>query len=147
MILKLGLNSSPKNYVDKAVTYAADKEGSLKDSTSVINPVFLVEGISHLFDDYNYMYVPAFKRAYFITDIVSARKGLVEISAHCDVLSSVGDIVKAQPCIISETQHGWNRKINDGSFKVYQDRYIINDFVFPNSFEAPGDYVLALAGS
>ena len=147
MILKLGLNSSPKNYIDKTVEYAADKDGTLKEGTSVVNPTFLVAGISHLFSDYNYMYVPDFHRRYFITEIVSVRKGLVEISGHCDVLSSVGDTVKAQPCIISETQHGWNRKINDGSFKVYQDRYIINDFKFPNSFEAPGDYVLALAGS
>lgn len=149
MIIKFSYCKSPKNYVTKELVYTEDSEktGSLKDETSVINPTILVAGISHLFDKYNYMEIPKLGRSYFITDIVSVRKGLVAVSGHCDVLSSAGDSVKNQYCIVSATSNGFNKRINNGSFKVYQNRYIINKFVFPYSFEAPGDYVLALAGS
>ena len=149
MIINFGLNNSPKVTLEKSVIWPEDgqKTGTLKENTSVINPVILVKGVSHLFDSYNYFYVPAFKRYYFITDIVSVRKGLVEISGHCDVLSSAGNRVKEQYAIVETSQSYFNTLLNDGSFKTYQDRYVINDFKFPYSFETPGDYVLALAGS
>ncbi len=149
MILKLGINSSPKKTMNKSVDYpeVGQKTGYLKEETDVVNPTFLVEGIEHLFYDYNYVQVPQFGRVYFITGITSVRKGLVAISCHCDVLSSAANELAAQPCIVAASQRGFNKRINDGSFKVYQYRKVINDFPFPNSFTTPGDYVLALAGS
>ena len=146
--INFGYNKSPKETIDKDVQYptAGQKTGILKDSTSVTDPVIIVDGISHLFTAYNYFEIPDFHRKYFITELVSYRKGLVQISGHCDILSSASAIVKLQPCIVSYAQTGFNRKINDGSFTVYQNREVINNFEFPSSFDT-FDYVLALAGS
>lgn len=149
MNLKFGINSSPKKTMNKNVTYPVNgqKTGYLKEETNIVDPTFIVEGIEHLFTNYNYVQVPSFGRVYFITGITSVRKGLVAISCHCDVLSTAANELENQPCIIASAQHGFNKRINDGTFKVYQYRKVINDFPFPNSFTTPGDYILALAGS
>ena len=149
MNIKFGYNKSPKNTLNKTIEYdsTSEKTGYLKDETSITDPVIMVNGTSHWFSAYNYLEIPSFKRKYFITGITSVRKGLVAISCHCDVLSSVADKVNNQYCIVETSQNYYNTLLNDGSFKTYQDRYVINDFEFTGSFQAPGDYVLALAGS
>ena len=45
-------------------------EGTLKSSTSPINPVIMIEKSNPVEFGYNYMYIYEFKRYYFINDII-----------------------------------------------------------------------------
>ncbi len=59
----------------------------LKESTSVVNPTIVIETSSNVFPDYNYAYISAFGRYYFISDIVSDGY-MWEISMTTDVLAT-----------------------------------------------------------
>ena len=62
-----------------------EKELQLKDATSVINPVFLVQTFSPL--SYNYAYVVEWERYYFITDVKNVTN-MWEIAMVEDILAS-----------------------------------------------------------
>lgn len=66
----------------------------LKEPTSVVSPVIVIETTSNTFPDYNYAYIATFGRYYFITDIISDGN-LWTISLQTDVLatykSAIGD--------------------------------------------------------
>ena len=148
MIVNFGFNKSTKTKVDKVIEWPANgqHEGTLVDSCSITDPVIQVVGGAGSFHAINYFYIPLFHRYYFITGIRSIRTGMLEISGHCDVLSSAAAEVKEHYCVVESTQTGFNRNLNDGSFKIYQNRAVVNKFEFPESF-GPSSWVLALAGS
>ena len=150
MRIRFGFNKSNKNELTKTVVYSegGDREGSLVDGTSIINPVILCKGGPRAFTNVNYFHVPDFGRYYYITKIESVRTGIVRVSGHVDVLSSFASQIRTNNCIIERTEKRYNRFLNDGSFRVYQNREVINKYEFPeaNKFST-FDFVLALAGS
>lgn len=150
MIVNFGFNKSTKTKVDKVIEWPTDgqHEGTLVDSCDVVNPVILLKTKSStgIFHAVNYFYIPIFNRYYFITGIKAIRTGVVEVSGHCDVLTSAAPQIKEHYCIVDSSQKGFNKYLNDGSFKIYQNRVVINKFKFPNEFDT-GSFVLALAGS
>ena len=118
--LTLYKNSSEKNKVNKTLTEIITLEGSLLESTSVINPSikiyltgerisgYVVEdnaeyvvynGVKLTFDSFiydivlsaNYARIADFNRYYFITDIISIRRNIWQIELSCDVLMSYKD--------------------------------------------------------
>ena len=149
--LRLGNFTNQKNAVKKELlltnnnTWPFTQDGVLKDGSSIVDPVILVEASMTDVHNYNYAYIHTFGRFYFITDIVSIRSYLIEIHLHCDVLTSFRDEYKEISGIVERREVKPNTKINDGSFKVYQDRYVIN-LPFSGSF-TDFEYILALAGS
>lgn len=122
-------------------------EGVLKEGTSLLNPSILIEStnydrvvndsnirvgylnngifrkvaynqIEHLFD-YNYAYIPDFKRYYFITDINSFRTNLWRIDMKVDVLKTY------EHAIISQTQYV-SRYEGASSYKYKDNLAIFN---------------------
>lgn len=146
MIINFGYNKSEKNRITKDVSYGVTREGSLKNECNIINPTVIITGGTGGFTNINYFYIEDFGRYYFVTDIRSIRTGLVEITGHVDVLSSFADEIKKNSAIIDRTERKYNRMLNDGSFRIYQNRAVINKFPFPNQF-TDYSYVLAMAGS
>ena len=61
----------------------------------------------------NYCYIEAFKRYYYITDIVSIRQGLWSISMSVDVLMSYKDIIKQQRGIVARNEFDFNDMLVD----------------------------------
>lgn len=84
-------NSAEPNRVDKSAYLTAQTimTGVLREETSIISPVILVE--SNTFPNYNYCYITEFNRYYYIEDIISVRNGLWELSLSVDVLMSFKD--------------------------------------------------------
>lgn len=125
--------------------YAID--GTLKDATSVLDPVIAIQRQSSPVQyKYNYMYIPEFKRYYYIKFDVENEKFWI-IHAHCDVLySNLSDIVQNQ-AIISKTENKSNANlyINDGSF-VMDSRKRNQVYNFPSGFSANGHNILIVAG-
>lgn len=139
-----------KNYsepirMDKNITDITTVSGTLKASTSVIDPVIMIECDLGDVADCNYMTIPSFKRSYFVTDIRSVSNNIVEFTCHVDVLSTYKNEIRQNQGIIKRQENLWNLYLNDGSLKVYQNPYVITK-EFPSGFTSQ-NFILAVAGS
>lgn len=137
--------SSEKNRVDKTLTDLASLSGALRNDTSIIEPVFRIEGDIAQYLTANYCTVPAFGRSYFINNIRSLRAGLFEIDCHVDVLSSFKTGLRTNSAIIHRSERNWNLYLNDGSLKIKQNP-TISTHKFSETFYGVYSYVLILAG-
>lgn len=144
MTITLQVSTSPKNKLDKDVTDVASLSGTLKTSTSIINPTIIIEGDLSQYTNVNYMTIAEFGRSYFITNITSVTSKLFEIAAHVDVLSSFAAEIRANKAIVHRQETKWNLYLDDGSFKVYQNPMVLTK-AFPSGFTTQ-EFVLAVAG-
>ena len=138
-------NNSENNRVTKDVTLLSTIEGTLRQETSIIDPVFIIAGD---LDDYvgvNYCTVDSFGRSYFVNNIRSVRSGLIELTCHVDVLSSFAQQIRANTAIIRRQENQWNLYLNDGTFRVYQNPTVLTK-AFPSGFTTQ-EFVFAVAGS
>lgn len=116
-------------------------EGVLKEGTSLLNPSILIESTNYdrvvndsnirvgylnngifrkiaynqlerLFD-YNYAYIPDFKRYYFITDINSFRTNLWRIDMKVDVLKTYESDILKQECYVLRNQYKYDVSLED----------------------------------
>lgn len=138
-------NSSPKNQLDKSISGILSVSGTLKEGTSVVDPVILIQAPLSTLVNANYMTISAFGRSYFITDIRSIRNDLVEVSGHVDVLSTYAAGIRGNNAIIYRQENDWNLYLDDGSFQVYQNPSVLTR-PFPSGFSTL-EFVLAVAGS
>ena len=138
-------NKSPKNQLTKSLTTITTLTGTLREDTSIIDPVIRVQASESSLIAANYCTISSFGRSYFITDMRSLRNGIIELSLHCDVLSSFASQIKSNTAIIYRQENQWNLYLNDGVFKTYQNPQVITRS-FPNGFNTT-EFVLAVAGS
>ena len=148
MEITLYTNESEKNKLEKTLDHPILLEGTLRDESSIINPIILISSekkdIPYM---YNYAYIPAFGRYYFITDIESVRTGIWRVSMHVDVLMSYKEQIKQLPVIINKQQDikNSNLYLNDGSYVIDSRSYntILN---FSGGFNDDGKFILITAG-
>lgn len=142
--------SSASNVVDKQFSRAGvDLEGTLRDGSSLIDPVIIVEANAPGFhaNGYNYCQVEEFGRYYYITNIVSVNYTLWEIHCHVDVLMSYKEQIRAQKAIVARQEAQYNLMLDDGVFMCYQNPKIQTKlFSNPTPFETQ-EFVLVVAGS
>lgn len=141
----LQTNNSEKNKLDKDLVAISTVSGTLKNETSIIDPVILIEGNLAALVNCNYITIPTFGRSYFITNIRSIRNNLVEVSAHVDVLSSFSSQIRSNVAIVHRQENRWNLYLNDGTFRIYQNPMVLTR-EFPNGFST-FEFVLAVAGN
>lgn len=144
--VKIQRMSSEPIKINKEVNTLLSLQGYLRDGSSIIDPVILIEdsvGLGTL-NVANYMEIPTFGRKYFIGDIVSIRTGLIQISGHVDVLSSFSGDLLLNKGIIFRQEDDWNLYLNDGVLEMYQNPIVVTK-TFEHGFEGKS-YVLALAG-
>ena len=134
-------NRAEPNRVDKTnfLTVVNVMKGSLKNSTSIINPVIVFDlsktnkyvmdgngldvtdnGIRITFEDAtnallvsNYCYIPEFGRYYYIDDIISLRTGLWELSMSVDVLMSNKEKIATQVAMVARNEFEYDETLND----------------------------------
>ena len=140
----LQTNNSERNRVTKNLTTITTVSGTLKEETSIIDPVIKIECALADVTSCNYLTIADFGRSYFVNNIRSIRAGLVEFTCHVDVLSSFADEIKANRAIIRRQENDWNLYLNDGTFKVYQNPEVLTK-AFPSGFTTQ-EIVLAVAG-
>lgn len=148
MTIQLMSNLSEIERVDKTVNTLSTITGHLKDGTSVIDPVIILQGTPASVQQIvscNYMYIEDFGRYYFVNEITSIRNNLWEVSGHVDVLMTYSEQIRQQTAIIQRQEINWNLYLNDGSFKVYQNPMVLTK-PFPAGFNTQ-QFVLAVAGS
>lgn len=140
----LQTNNSDKIQLDKSITDLQTLTGTLRNQSSITDPVILIAVDAGSLTACNYCTISEFGRSYFINNIVSVRNGLSEIHCHCDVLSSFAAGIRSNTAIVRRQENNWNLYLNDGTFKIYQNPEIITK-PFPSGFSTQ-QYVLAVAG-
>ena len=144
--IMLQTNTSEMNKLNKTLETIATIEGTFRAECSIIDPVILIQANLSDLTGCNYLSITELGRGYFVRDIVSVRAGLVQISAHVDVLSSFAAEIRANKGIVqrAERADSYNLYLNDGSLKAYQDPYILTQ-PFTAGFTGTA-FVLAVAG-
>lgn len=109
--IELYRNSSEQNRVDKSkyLERARILNGILRDECDMVNPIIVIE--YHKVPDFNYIYIPAFKRYYFLTKFEFVRKNAYRLYLHVDVLMSYKDGVKNLECYIKRNEYKYNKYI------------------------------------
>lgn len=137
-------NNQELNKISKSPIYVRTVSGELRDETSIVDPVILVEYNGTL-SDVNYAYIPEFHRYYFITNVESYRTGLWLVYMHCDVLKTYSQAILGTECVIARSEDKFNLFLNDAAFKVYSNPRI-QIANFPNKFEGES-YILIMKGA
>lgn len=138
-------STSGRNYLSKNIETLLSVSGTLKESTSIIDPVIKIEcDLSDLIQC-NYMTIPEFGRSYFVNNIRSITADIAEFACHVDVLSTYAQQIRSNNAIIKRQENRWNLYLNDGSFKVYQNPLVLTK-AFPSGFTTQ-EFVLAVAGT
>lgn len=144
MNITLQINNSEKNRLDKSITDLITLTGTLRDKTSIVDPIIVIEGDLSSYVNCNYLTISAFNRSYFVNNITSLRNDLFEITAHVDVLSTYKSQIRANSAIIARQEKKWNLYLNDGVFKTYQNPFIVTK-AFPSGFTEQ-HFIFSVAG-
>ena len=153
--IKFIYNNEPMNKISKNV----DNEimtltGTLRDESSIVDPVVLVECPDPI--TANYAYIEAFRRYYFIKDISAFRSyqdenqnmhNLWRITMHTDVLKTFSKGILGSPCVVAKSTNRFNLYLNDSNYKCYAYEYVSTQR-FPGGFDTEHpSYVLTLLGN
>lgn len=144
MIISLFVSRDEKNVINKNLPEPYEIEGHLKGETSITDPIITIDLENP--SSYNYAYIQAFGRYYFINDIKSIRNNLWELSMHVDVLMTYKNEIGNCTAIIDTTEEtGLNNYLSNDSYKalVKTKTDIVN---FPNGLNDDGEYILITAG-
>lgn len=154
MIVNFFCNESEPHKVYKDLTPLGSIEVHLREGSSIIDPVLLIEmdtpvvtvnGIDYTI---NYIQIPVFNRYYFVNNISVNRTRLWQFDCHCDVLSSFKSEWTKLPCIIARNEFQYNLFLQDDRFLVNSNRFV-QTMVFPNNplvLSGGSSYVMTIAG-
>lgn len=142
MEIKLYKTVSERVRIMKQITDELVLTGSLRDQSSIITPTFALEKNPI---GYNYCYIPAFHRYYYIKNIVAVRKQLFQLQLKCDVLMSYKDEIYAMQALIDREETPDTSYVN-GDF-VVDSRPIHEKIEFQNPFTEENYVLVALKGS
>lgn len=138
-------NISEYNAVNKSITELTTLTGTLREESSIIDPIITISDIDNYIGSMNYAYIPEFNRYYFITNIESVRNNMWRVSFHVDVLFTYREQIKRNSAIIERNENQYDLKLNDGLFKTQQNPRIAQ-IPFPSGFNT-WNFVLAIAGN
>ena len=144
MNLRLCVNNSEKNKINKSLTAGVTLSGTLRNESNVVNPSIAINMENPTI--YNYAYIEDFKRYYFITDYISLRTGIWQINLKSDVLMSFKDSILASSVLINNTETtGKNTYLSSSSW-VSNCKAKTDILAFSNGLLDDGQYILITAG-
>lgn len=146
IVADLKINTSPNEKIGKSLTAGPSFTCVLKDATSILRPTLEIMTSDNI-TGYNYMYIAAFGRYYFIDDIVSLNNNRWEVSGHVDVLETYKTAILANEAVVKRQQSQYNLYLDDPDFHAYNYERI-QTLKFPaNNFHKALNYILVVNGS
>lgn len=91
MDIDLYTTDSAKNVLNKKLTKVKTIDGSILEYDQNVNNLRINLYTSDIF---NYVYIPDFKRYYFVNDVSISENGIKIYDLACDLLMTFADIVK-----------------------------------------------------
>lgn len=143
--INLYTNNSAPEVMDKDLTTLSTLTGTLKEPTTFVDPVVLIETTHDIIRDCNYIRITQFGRFYFVREIAVVRTGLYQLSCHVDVLMSFRADIRKNKAIIHRSEKSYELMLDDGSIKV-NNNPTVQTKSFPNGFTTSLEFVLAVAG-
>ena len=138
-------NNEPMNKIKKTPSSVFQLTGVLKNESSIVDPVIIVEHSNPI--TANYSYIAEFNRYYYIKDVESYRNGLWRITMHTDVLKTFSEGILGSPCVVGKSSNRFNRYLNDSQYKLKQND-LISVQQFPSGFDSYDPcFVLTLLGN
>ena len=144
MNIRLCINNSEKNKINKSLTSGITLSGTLRNESDVVNPSIAINIDNPTI--YNYAYIPEFKRYYFITDFTSIRTGIWRINLKSDVLMSFKDSILSSRVLISNTESIGKSNYLYGSNWVNNCKSKTDVLTFSNGLLDDGQFILITAG-
>ena len=121
MDIKFYKNKSAPNIIPKALEYKFTAGATLKNNTSVMNPIITVNLAEYnLVIQSNYIYITKFNRYYYIDDITIAN-AVIEISMTCDVLESFKTDILNSTQLVARQENKKNFSIIDNRLPMCSD--------------------------
>lgn len=118
MEITLYQNVSERINLSKTLNNAFEISGViLKDNTSILSPSLILTNNKtddnlNIFE-YNYLYIPAFKRYYYIDNIIQISNKMWQIDCSVDVLMSFKDKILLQTAFIERNENEYNTMLVD----------------------------------
>lgn len=136
-------NGSEDLVVNKSLSLAlATQTIYLKKDTEITRPTIILSADTI---NFNYCYIDAFDRFYYVTGVRNIGADRWEVDLRVDSLTSFSSDIDNSSGVISRQENDWNLYIDDGTFKVYQNR---NIFIYNFTGEfTERSYILLVAGS
>lgn len=144
MDITLYINNSEINRIGKNLTNAFTLSGTLREQTNVIEPDILITMGNPT--EFNYAYIPAFKRYYFIKDITSVRNDLWRLHLTVDTLETYKNEILNCTCILNNTNETGLNNYLPGSNWVNNCKNKTDIISFSNGLLNDGQYILITAG-
>ena len=122
--INLYKNRAEVNRVDKSAYLVEDGvlTGALREECSLIAP-----SITFRYSDvpsFNYVYIPIFKRFYFVTGITSVAQNLWRMSLSCDVLMTWREEIGELTAIIARQENSFNPLLIDSELPAQANQNI-----------------------
>lgn len=139
-------NSSENERVDKTdyLTAVESVMCVLRDECSIINPELILT--LNRVPDFNYVYIPVFRRYYYVTNFVSMRKDLWSISLDIDVLMTYKEGIYNLQAFVERNQFNSNPLLVDKKRVVEEginvETYSIDNMLLSNTFIQPNTDVM-----
>lgn len=144
MVIDLYITGSEKNAIFKNLQNELELGGSLRNESSVINPVFVIETVNP--SAYNYCFIPDFNRYYFITNIESVRTNLWRIHCAVDVLMTYQAQILNLDVIVSDDTLPDTETYFTGDVWKSTVRTKTDVLSFPSGLLEQGEYILITSG-
>lgn len=112
MVIQLMITNDPPNKLNKTTTEVENVEISLKDDTNIMRPVIRLSP-GYFSKNFNYAYIPAFGRYYFINGKGVNIGKLVEYTLDIDVLMSWKTAINSSRVIASRSTNNGNKLLPD----------------------------------
>ena len=154
MKITLYNNHSEEMKLDKDIVKVVELEGFLREQTSLINPLILIEldpsqfegtivDDNHVYVMYNgvritwnyfiynhvlnanYCYIPDFNRYYFINDIISVRNNLWRIALSVDLYMSYKHEIRDLKALVTRNEYKYDPLVKDDEMTYYYDKDVI----------------------
>lgn len=144
MNVKLYINESNNNVLNKKITLISEDNILLKYDVDVYKPIIKIKG--PLLNNCNYVYIEDFKRYYYITNKKSINNDVIELSLKCDVLMSFKNDILNSKGLIIKSENLINDYINSDIYvnDVREKTHVIN---FKNGFNDTPEFILITAGA
>lgn len=125
-------NSAESNRVDKTnqLVFVDTLNGVLRESSSIVEPVFNISESD--VPQFNYVYIPAFNRYYFVVELTSMNYNLWRLSLKCDVLMTYKDGIKALNAFVERNEIQFDENIVD-KLRPIEEGYDVQSTEIPNN--------------
>lgn len=137
--------NEPENFLNKTLNEPLSFSCLLKDDVNLENPEIYISSENNL-SDYNYMYLPIFKRYYFLSQPISRNNKWMVRAVKSDPLMSFRDSLGSCGMIAENLATGSFNRYMPGDIWQKTVKYKTDIIQFPQGLNDNGDFILITAG-